>query len=348
MLAPSQELVGRQGRGFVRRGSPGSRGAPSGVACARRMVLAVVLAFLLAPQTQARADTVAGGGLRQSDCLSVFQTLPGARLRGRRLICTDGDPSCDEDGEVDGICSIALGVCLNASGLGRCSSPGVAWLTVEHAADDGDSLFDPDFQALQARIDAKADFPEHAEDVCTALSLFRVPVDGPRRAGSCRAGRKTIRLDARSVFTQGRQLRDRDRLHLVCRPAAQGCDAELFFAGTFDRIQQQIFDQRCATGACHDSESMAGGLLLERGAAYSSLVGGLPSNGSAAAAGLLYVTPSDPGASFLWRKLAGGLAPGFGARMPSGESRLPAHLRKLVEAWILAGAPAAGWVSGAD
>ncbi|MEO2167604.1 MAG: hypothetical protein ABGY42_05700 [bacterium] len=293
-----------------------------------------------------RADTIAGGGLRRSDCLSVFTTPAGADLRGRRLICTDGDPSCDSDGVVDGVCSMAVGVCLNAAGMERCTSPGVAWVSVAHADDDGDRLFDPDFQALQARIDAKSDFPERETNVCTAPSLFRVSVDGPLRSGSCRTGRKTIRLDARSVFTEGHWVRDRDRLQLVCRPAPEGCDATLFFASTFNRIQEQVFDQRCATGGCHDSESTAGGLLLEQGASYTSLVGAIPNNGSAAAAQLLRVAPADPDRSLLLQKLSGELPSEFGARMPSGERRLPVYLRDLISDWIRDGAPATGWVPG--
>jgi hypothetical protein len=248
MLASSQGPVGRQAIRSV-----------GGTCCSGLIAVAALCLILLAPG--ARAGTIPGGGLRRSDCLAVFETPLVGNLRARRIVCTDGDPTCDADGIVNGACSLEVGVCLNASGLEHCSSPGVVWVTVEHAEDDGDRLFDPDFQALQARIDAKADFPEQEADVCTALSLFRVPVDGPRRAGSCRSGQKTIRLDSRSVFSDGRWVRDRDRLRLVCRPAPGGCDAALFFAGTFDRIQQQVFDQRCATGGCHDSESTAGGLL---------------------------------------------------------------------------------------
>lgn len=292
--------------------------------------------------------TVPGGGLRRTDCVSTFRVSAGEALRGRRLVCTDGDPACDEDGVVDGVCTLALAVCVNDSSLGSCTSPGVAWLEVAHAEDDGDPRFDPEFQALQARIDSALDLPEREADVCSSDSLFRVPVDGPRRAGSCRAGRKQLELDARSVFENGRAVRDRDRLHLVCRPAPQGCDPQQFFAGTFDRIQRQIFDRRCATGGCHDSESNAGGLLLEHGASHPSLVGVAAANPSAAAAGLLRVSPGHSEQSFLWRKLNDELAVGEGERMPQDSARLPRHLLTLVEEWIAAGAPQDGWVAAAS
>lgn len=314
---------------------------------ARRLFAAICalgLVSVQAPRVADAAEIVPGGGLRRTDCVSAFQVNADESLRGRRIVCTDGDPGCDEDGLVDGVCTLSVGVCLNVTNSPRCSSPGAAWLKVEHSEDDGDPLFDPEFQALQARIDNGLDFPETEPDQCSSDAVFRVPVDGPRRGGDCRAGRKVLQVEARSIFEDGRALRDRDRLHLVCRPAPGGCDEQVFFEGTLDRIQRQVFDRRCATGGCHDSESNAGGLLLELGASYSSLVNVSPVNPAAASAGLVRVAPGVPGDSFLWRKLTGELGPGEGARMPEDAARLPLYLRNLIEEWIVAGAPPTGWV----
>lgn len=297
------------------------------------------------PVSGASGDIFAGGGPRRTDCLTVFQLPAAAAIVGKRLVCRDGDASCDDDGLVNGRCVFSIGLCANYSGEDRCDRQGVGWITVENAEDDGSRAFDPDFQAFQSQADAFFDFPEASPDLCMPLSTVMVPVDGPRRAGGCRAGRKTIRLNARSTYVDGQSVLDRDQLRLSCLPARDGCDEKLFFDSTFDRIQQQILDQGCAVGGCHDSESTSGGLLLETGASYMELVGAEPRNGAARAAGLLLVAAGDPGNSFLMRKLTGSLAPGFGGRMPADGPRIPQHLRRLLEEWITKGALEEGWLS---
>ena len=58
---------------------------------------------------------------------------------------------------------------------------------------------------------------------------------------------------------------------------SNGCDPQtLFTGGTFDRIQRQVFNQNCALSGCHDSQSQAGDLLLETGAAPQGKNGGGP------------------------------------------------------------------------
>ncbi|MDG2010890.1 MAG: hypothetical protein P8K76_14045 [Candidatus Binatia bacterium] len=289
-------------------------------------------------------DIFQGGGPRSTDCLAVFQVPAADAIVGKRLVCTDGDPTCDSDGVVNGQCAFSVGICSNYSGGDRCDRQGLRQITVEDAEDDGSREFDPDFQALQSLADAFFEFPEELDERCMPLSTVLVPVDGPRRGGSCRTGRKTVRLRSRSIYVGGESVLDRDQLRLSCRPARGGCDEKIFFDGTFDRIQRQILDKGCAVGGCHDSESTAGGLLLETGAAYGELVGMEPGNGAARAAGLLLVAPGDPDRSFLLRKLTGSLSPGFGGRMPDDGPRIPRHLRVLVQDWIAEGALADGWL----
>lgn len=105
---------------------------------------------------------------------------------------------------------------------------------------------------------------------------------------------------------------------------------------TFDLVQRDIFDVRCATGGCHDSAT-AGGLNLESGRSFANLVGVSPVNRAAAAAGLQLVVPFDPERSFLLVKLTSP-GPGEGSRMPlNGAALSPADI-DLVRSWITDGA----------
>jgi hypothetical protein len=151
----------------------------------------------------------------------------------------------------------------------------------------------------------------------------------------------------------GRVQTDSDSLQLVCTPAAVGCAARAFFTSTFDRIQTQIFDQSCAVGGCHDSQTVQAELLLERGAAYDNLVDRAPTNADAAALGWQRVTridatAGDSATSYLVHKVAGTLGSGLGKRMPLHRPKLDETLVDVVRRWVDAGAPAEGWVVGTD
>jgi hypothetical protein len=208
-------------------------------------------------------------------------------------------------------------------------------------------------QALATRLGFVLEFPETRADRCSAPTSVRVPVVGPLANGRCKKGTKTLRTTALSTPVAGRVRADTDHVKLVCDPSPVGCDARAFFASTFDRIQTQIFDQSCAVGGCHDSESVQGELLLERGASYGNLVGKTPTNADAAAAGWLRVAQldaasGDPATSYLVHKVTGDLGPGLGKRMPLNRPKLDATLVEVVRRWVEAGAPADGWVPGTD
>src|SRR5262249_7221701 len=160
----------------------------------RRRVAA--LAVLLVAQA-ARATVVGGGGNARTDCLVVFDALvnypPDDPTRYR---CKDGDP-CDADGTVNGVCAFALGGCANSSfEPTRCTLVGVDSITVDHAIDNGDHKFDPDFQALQNRINGgivgPGDPPNTDPDVCALPTTFLVPVVGPLAGNVCRRGKKQV------------------------------------------------------------------------------------------------------------------------------------------------------------
>lgn len=311
--------------------------------------LGLLLAGLVCA-TPALSTEVGGGGSKKTDCLATFQTsvvLPGNQ---RKIICVDGDPACDTDATIDGQCTFDLAVCINSSFNPVCTLNGVESIFIDHSADNGDPKFDPDFQAIQDRIMNELDLPSGEVDDCTNPSFLTVPVRGPFPGNRCQSGKKKVKMTTQSEFDigAGKTFTDKDAMKFICKPAPTGCDPQNLFSGTFDRIQRQILDQNCATSACHDSQSFAGGLLLETGASYTSLVNVAPVNFAAGQAGWLRVTPGDLDMSYLHLKLQGGLDPALGERMPFGKGKLKSFLRDIIELWILAGAPENGWVPGTD
>lgn len=117
------------------------------------------------------------------------------------------------------------------------------------------------------------------------------------------------------------------------------------FAGTFEAIQEVIFENRgCTADVCHGS-SAAGGLDLRAGVSHASLV-----ETSATGASALRVVPGDRDRSYLYAKLAAATLPGSvdinGSPMPSGLPPLSEDELTALRLWIAAGAPAEGTVEG--
>ncbi|MGH7786417.1 MAG: hypothetical protein ACRERC_06090 [Candidatus Binatia bacterium] len=243
--------------------------------------------------------------------------------------------------------STAPALCANSTFNPECTLSGVDSITVDHALDNGDAKFDPDFQALQTRIDNDLSLPEAAADTCTGTTIIRVPIKGPYGPNNA-CGQRKKKLTLRSVSTAGPAgvRDDKDTLKLYCAPAAMnGCNPQTLYTGTFDRIQRQGFNQSCALSGCHDSQSTAGGLLLETGAAYANLVGTTPVNFAAAGAGWLRVDAGNTETSFILHKLEGDLPDAsYGARMPLDRPTLHKTLRDIIRLWIEAGAPPTTWV----
>jgi len=304
----------------------------------------------------AGAETYGGGGGATRDCLVVFDApvnFPASKPR--KVRCVDGDLTCDADGVVNGVCQFPVAVCVNSTFEPRCTLNGVDSIIVEHALDNGDRKFDPEFQALQSRIDSELldPAPNTSADTCTTPVNFLVHVRGPTQNNKCRKDKKLIRMTSESTLIQGKRFLDKDKLKLICEPAPGQCSPQVFFSGTFDRIQKQIFNASCALGGCHDSQSQAGTLLLEQAGSHSNLIDVIPENAPAAAAGWKRVTTlsastGDPDTSYLFHKVTGDLDTGFGARMPLGQPKLKSYLIDVIELWIAAGAPETGWVPGTD
>ncbi len=305
---------------------------------------------------------VHGGGPKNRDCYATLKANANRpKNNPRHIRCVDGDPTCDADGVVDGVCTFAVSVCANSTfDPTHCTSGAISSIDVAHGIDNGtDPDFDTDFLALQTAIDSDIAPPTAAADVCTSVVNIRVRIKGPtgRPPGSrnhCRPNKKILQL-----FTAPQPLigpGDTDKHKLICVPAddtVNGCDPQTLFTSTFDRLQKQVFSTSCAVGTCHDSESYlaANGLLLESGAAYSNLVGVDPQNALALSRGWKRVNPGDPTTSLLYHKIDNDLDdPGLGLRMPRppGRPRLHRSLREIIRLWIEDGAPASGWVTGTD
>ena len=111
-------------------------------------------------------------------------------------------------------------------------------------------------------------------------------------------------------------------------------------------IQEYVFDNSCANSVCHAAPANAGNLNLTYGLSYEDLVGRVPQNPAAAAAGMKLIDPGNPENSFLLTKLMGPTAPEQGARMPFGGGVLHSGKIDAVRTWIEAGAPQTGKIAG--
>lgn len=311
--------------------------------------------LIVALVASANADLYGGGGSKKTDCLVVLDTpINDPLTKPKRVRCTDGDPSCDADATVNGTCVFPTAVCANSSfDMANCSLTGLDSAFIEHSLDNGDKDFDTEYQALQARIENEIGFPNSNPDSCTGFTNISVDVRGPFPGKKCRKGKKKMRIFSESVAVQGKRFKDIDKLKLACDPAPLMCDAQTYFSGTLDRLQRQIFDKSCAVGGCHESQSLAGGLLLEAGTSHGALVDVVPSNAAAQAAGLKRITTTgpgsgDPAASYLFLKIEHDLGSGMGEGMPLDGKKLSSGFRDIFELWITAGAPETGWVPGTD
>jgi len=319
------------------------------------VVRGAAVLFALVCARPAAALVIGGGGAPTKDCLVALDVDANFPYEAPNQVrCVDGDTACDADMTVNGSCSLRVKVCANSTYSAACTANGVAQINVDHATDNGnDPKFDPDFLAIRQRIASDFTFPVTQADKCTSTVIVTVPIKGPLGSGHCSRRRKKLKLHSVSQPASG-SLTDTDTLKLSCLPAPlNGCDPHTLYASTFDRIQKQIFNQSCALGGCHDSQTQSGGLLLETGASYDNLVGQIPTKVAAQNAGWLrvrVVTPDvygDLPTSFLFHKLEGDFPDGdFGDRMPKDKAKISATLRDIIERWIKAGAPKTLWVPG--
>ena len=316
----------------------------------------LVLVTIALSAATAGAVIVPGGGSKTSDCMSVFDA-PGANSPAppkvaKNVDCTDGDPTCDADGLANAKCSFPVQVCLDSTQVPGCTPNRVDSLSIAHAQDNGDKRFDVDFQALQARVDQIV--PTTSADRCTLSSTITVPLKVARN-GLFKKNVKKVALLAAGFTTAGTP--DKDAMKFTCRAANGGVYGPRdLYAGTFDRIAQQVFAASCAVSGCHDSNTHQFNLILYPNVAYSQIVGVTPTTPAAALDGLFRVDAGgDPMKSLLYRKVTGSLSGGsgsYGSQMPFGRPAIPANLQEIIRLWIIGDgttpAPQTGWVTGTD
>jgi outer membrane protein assembly factor BamB len=156
-----------------------------------------------------------GGGAVEQDCHAEFAAAhvrlnyppfdPTNPTPRRELHCFDGDPGCDIDGQVDGVCTFDLDVCLHNAdpALAGCTPATVTGVTFAGTSD-------ADIAAAQAAVNAL--LPASA-NVCTTGQALHIALT--RNAGG-RLETVSKRVELAAV-TDGSGT-DEDSLDLTCVP----------------------------------------------------------------------------------------------------------------------------------
>ncbi len=279
----------------------------------RRSLLVALVAVVCARDANAACptDCVGGGKLASTDCFVEF-----AGLQTADESCTDGDPGCDADGIVNGVCSFPLSLCLNVAGDPVCPASGLSSVPTVRPAKGAVAA------ALQQALAAL----DPAQPACTTPG-----VAVPLVAGLNGVKPQTVKL---AVMAKSGSKRDRNKLRLTCRPSSA--------APSFVGVIHPIFTARCALPACHGPGSGAIEPLLDAPDADQNIVNvpaaNLPS--------LSLVHPGSVLESYLARKILGKKITDRTQRMPNGcptvvppGGCLTAGEIAAIVAWIQTGAP---------
>jgi len=192
--------------------------------------------FALLPATTFSA-LVEGRGVARTNCLAEWRVVnPGNtpfRDVGGRVndvqSCHDGDPACDADGAVSGVCAFRVAVCLHVTdpALPACVANQIDRYALGFPTPVTRSRSALDRPNAQALLDALVTLggtqggarnnvvrfsPALAAETCTPLATVRVPVTS--RRGTVLRGR------AAGTNAGNRRGTDADRLTLRCLPGA--------------------------------------------------------------------------------------------------------------------------------
>lgn len=278
----------------------------------RQVVAPVVFVAVIATFAPAFADCpgacVPGGGPATTDCFLQF-----GGIAGTSVTCTDGDPSCDTDGTVDGVCSIALSACVNEPGSG-CTSTGLSSApTVKPLKGDAVTALSQELAALSL-----------TDAACTA-GPFKAPVK--ITLAGVKKGVTKLTFTAASGGKK-----DKDKLVITCNPG---------LAPSLATVVQPIFTAKCAIPTCHVGLSPSGELNMEDGQTYAQLAG--KNAVSTLAHGLKDIEPGSLKKSYMARKVLGQGLSQFDSPMPQGCPVLSPCLTPEESAtiltWIQGGAP---------
>jgi len=142
----------------------------------RSIVLPALAGGLMIAAVTSRATTLPGGGPPPNgdspftDCYVYAEAVGSHPVKDSKyLICTDGDPTCDQDGSCNGSCRFRARVCLRLTGVAGCESP-------------------PSLESLKLNKSCKLEPPANLTgSACGAFVDFDVALKGPNKRRSARS-----------------------------------------------------------------------------------------------------------------------------------------------------------------
>lgn len=170
-----------------------------------------------------QVELIPGGGSPKTDCIVEWgvvnatpQRLDGKGHRSAKQTCRDGDPSCDQDGAVDGSCTFRINVCVRVFDTVPCSPESVDTI---HATTEiqkpsaTEAAISPAAAAIRAQLGAIQPLvvgPTH--DTCSAAIDMVVPLKVS--TGGFKKARRVLKT--RVDFAPAKA--DTDTITLLCAP----------------------------------------------------------------------------------------------------------------------------------
>jgi hypothetical protein len=346
---------------------------------------AIAMIALVADAPHSAAQVVGGGGSKATDCWMTFDSIPAPNAPAKKpsyVRCADQDTACGDADTTLGSCQFDVQMTFNSQGFSGCSPASFAsggfLIPYSGAANDDHPKHIPDFEPLQQY--AEDQLPLTAADVDRSSGFKSVTVPLTISFGAKGPAFRTTTIKLKPILCQADLLsnnkcptgvkKDTDTFKLTCTPPVDSMTGTKIspctgIASTFQQIQEHIFDRKCSNLAtCHGSTDPLHDLCLKPAcglrSAYTDLVGVTPHNFNAATDGLKRVDPLNPGNSLLFHKIKGGKllnsttfgSNAYGFRMPynnpaagKARSKLTVGEARLINDWILAGAPQTGFVT---
>jgi hypothetical protein len=244
-----------------------------------------------------------GGGPAATDCFLAYGSAPA-----KVITCTDGDPSCDTDGQIDGTCTFGLTACTNVA-VGACAATPLDGAPTVVAKGTGAEAFVTALAGLSTSTPA-----------CTEPGLVKLTIAPSEK--KLKPAKVTLRITA---VAGGKK--DKDTLKLVCNPARPSLATHV----------QPIFTANCTYAGCHAGALPQSSMSLEAGESAASL-----SQRALGSPRTFRVKPGNPAKSYLARGLFGDgavlMPDGCPEVVPPVERCLSGVEIYTIIAWIQAGA----------
>jgi hypothetical protein len=204
-----------------------------------RLAFPVGITLLAAAVATAQCppSCVGGGGPATTDCFLSYGDAPG-----KTITCNDGDPSCDGDGAIDGVCTFGFTACTNVA-VGSCPATPL----------DGAPSAIPKGTGAEAFVSALGGLST-TTSACTEKGLITLSI--APSAVKLKPAKLTLRLTAAAGGKK-----DKDTFKFVCNPARPGLAANV----------QPIFTTNCTYAGCHSGALPQSSMSLEAGQAMASL-----------------------------------------------------------------------------